>query len=91
MRLSELKKLVDTATERMSKYREDPEVGLYFLDNGPGEQRHRLLPVEHVDLVSVGNLEAHSIDLMGSHEIDMGIPMKSLFILCDDADQEVFH
>lgn len=91
MRLSELKKLVDQAVDHMAKFREDPQVGLYFLENGPGEQRHHLLHVEHAEIVSVGNLEAHSMDLLHSHEINMSVPMKSLFILCDDADEEVFH
>lgn len=91
MRLSELKKLVDKASEHMAKFREDPQVGLYFLENGPGEQRHHLLHVEHVEIVSADNIDAHSMDLLHSHEIEMQPGNRSLFILCDDADEEVFH
>lgn len=91
MRLSELKKLVDAAHERMTKHREDPQVGLYFLENGPGEQRHHLLHVEFAEIVSTGNLDAHSMDLMHSHEIEMQPGNRTLFILGDDADEEVLH
>uniref|UniRef100_A0AAU6W134 Uncharacterized protein n=1 Tax=Pseudomonas phage Nican01 TaxID=3138540 RepID=A0AAU6W134_9CAUD len=91
MRLSELKKLVDQATEQAAKHRIDPQVGFYRLENGPGDQYHQLLSVEAAEIVSVSNLDAHSMDLHGCHEIDMSVPMKSLFILCDDADEEVFH
>lgn len=91
MRLSELKKLVDDAVEQMTKHREDPEVGFYRLENGPGDQYHQLVGIEAAEITSVSNLEFHSIGLLGCHEINMDVPMKSLFILCDDADQEVFH
>ncbi|UKL15064.1 hypothetical protein hairong_160 [Pseudomonas phage hairong] len=91
MRLSELKKLVDKAHERMAKFREDPQVALYFLENGPGEQRHHLLHVEYAEIVSTGNLDSHSMDLLCSHEIEMQPEMRSLFILGDDADEEVLH
>lgn len=91
MKLSGLKALVDQATEQAAKHRIDPQVGLYFLENGPGEQRHHLLHVEHAEIVSASNLEAHSMDLLHSHEIEMQPGNRSLFILCDDADEEVFH
>lgn len=91
MKLSELKKLVDAATEQAAKHRIDPQVGFYCVESNSGDYHHKLVSVEHAEIVSVSNLEAHSIDLHGCHEIDMSVPMKSLFVLCDDADEEVFH
>lgn len=91
MKLSELKNLVDAAHARMLKHREDPQVGLYFLENGPGEQRHHLLHVEFAEIVSADNLEFHSIDLIHSHDIEMQPGNRTLFILGDDADEEVLH
>lgn len=91
MRLSELKALVDKASERMAKHREDPEVAMYFLENGPGEQRHHILHVELADLNSVSNIEANSMDLLASHELTLDIPMRTLFVLTDDADAEIFN
>lgn len=91
MRLSELKALVDKAHAHMQKHREDPEVAMYFLENGPGEQRHRILHVELADLNSVDNIQANSMDLKRSHELTMDIPMRTMFVLTDDADADIFN
>lgn len=92
MRLSELKKLVDAAHEQMTKHREDPQVGLYFLDSSQsGGQRHRLLDVEFAEIASAGNLRAHSMDLMCSLDMVMQPDNRTLFILGDDANEEFLH
>lgn len=90
MRLSELKALVDKAHAHMQKRREDPEVAMYFYDPDPN-MRHRIMRVELADLNSVSNIEANSVDLLADVELTMDVPMRTMFVLTDDADADIFN
>jgi NRPS condensation-like uncharacterized protein len=84
MRLSELKKLVDDASVRAAKFREDPQVAIFTLEQASG--RHLLIPVEYAAIDSASNLECQAYDLLSHHDVVMTPENRTLFVLSDDGE-----